>query len=89
VDILAILDLGIVYGEEAVTTALKTEGQGRYISKRRPPLLHKNRVKQREFAVEHIDWTPEQWEKVAWFDETSVKGGVFTQVWITRAEGEA
>jgi hypothetical protein len=89
VDIPAILDLGIVYGEEAVTTALRTEGQGRYISRRRPPLSHRNRVKRREFAVEHIDWTPEQWEKVAWSDETSVRGGVFTQVWITWAEGEA
>lgn len=87
-DILQHLDLGIHYTGDAVTTALRLEGQGRYISRGRPPLTAATRTKRREFAWEYLGWKKEDWEKILWCDETWVTGGIHRRVWITCREGE-
>lgn len=84
-----LLDLGIEYGTDAVTTALRIEGQSRYVSRRRPPKTAKNCTDRFNWTQEKVDWTKEQWEKILWSDETWVTGGVHRRVWVTRGADEA
>lgn len=56
---------------------------------RKPGLTPKMREARLKFAMEHKDWTEEDWKKVIWSDETSVvigqrRGGY--RVWRTPEE---
>jgi hypothetical protein len=83
-DIPRALDLGISHREDAVTTALRMEGRGRYVSKRRPPLSEKKQEERRESAFETVDWAPKWWGKMLWSNETWVTGGVHTEMGYSR-----
>jgi hypothetical protein len=54
----------------------------------KPPISEVNRVARLQWALEHVNWTDEQWEKILWTDETWVTGGRHTRVWVTRKHGE-
>ena len=50
-------------------------GYGRYVARKKPQLSPKNIEERLEWAQEHKDWTPEQWKKVIWSDETLLQVG--------------
>ena len=50
-------------GEWAIRTAFKKEGFVRCVSRKKPPLSKENRKKRLEWALEHVNWTDEQWDE--------------------------
>ncbi|KAK6587373.1 hypothetical protein PZA11_000663 [Diplocarpon coronariae] len=75
-------------GEHAIRTAFKKEGYVRRIARRKPPLTYTNKIQRLQWAIEHEDWTEEQWFTVCWSDETWVQPGKHTKDWITRKIGD-
>ena len=80
--------LGWNCGLHAVRTAFKKEGYVRRIARRKPPLTYKNQIQRLQWAIEHEDWTEEQWFSIVWSDETWVQPGRHTKDRITRKIGE-
>ena len=62
-------------GEYAIRSALRRAGYKRYVALRKPPISEKNRQLRLEFALEHLNWTDEQWDAILWSDETWVTPG--------------
>ena len=75
-------------GKKAVRAALMKEGFHRRLVMRKPPIIERNRVIQLEWALEHVNWTQEQWYSILWTDETWITGGRHTRTWVTRRAGE-
>lgn len=75
-------------GPGAIEHALKKHGYYRRLARRKPPISEKNRAIRLRWAIEHQDWTSEQWAKILWTDETWVTGGRHTRTWVTRKAGE-
>ena len=50
---------------------------------KKPLISHKNRKKRVEFAKAHLHWTPADWAKVIWSDESpyTVRGSTRHRVW--------
>lgn len=81
--------LGFDCSVEAVTTALRRAGFGRYVALKKPFISEENRQKRLQFAYAHRDWTPEQWSRILWSDETWVTAAIHRKVWVTRTKGES
>ena len=82
--------LGLSVGHTTVITAIHELGYRRCVARRRP-LLKKIDYKCRlEFARAHKDWTVEDWKRVIFTDEMSVKIGDQRKdiVWVWRKPGE-
>lgn len=79
--------LGWNYTFQAIRTAFKKEGYARRISRRKPVLTYANRITRLQWAIEHEDWTEEQWFSIMWSDETWVQPGRHTKDWVTRKIG--
>lgn len=61
----------------------------KWIAAERPELTENHAHQRLQWAIEHKDWTPEQWSKVIWSDECSVeKSKDPRQVWVFRSPGE-
>ncbi|KAK8086072.1 transposable element tc1 transposase [Apiospora phragmitis] len=54
----------------------------------KPPISETNRQKRLARALEHKDWTPEQWARVLWTDDTWITGGHHRKQYVTRRLGE-
>ena len=81
--------MGLPYiGWYAIRNALRNAGFKRYIARRKPPISEANRVKRLAFAIEHLNWSIEDWSRILWSDETWVTGGRHTKTWVTRRPGE-
>lgn len=80
--------LGWNCGLYAIRTAFKKEGYARRIARRKPPLTYENQIQRLQWAIEHEDWTEEQWFSVIWSDESWVQPGRHTKDYITRKIGE-
>ena len=80
--------LGLDCGHKAIRTAFKKEGFVRRIARRKPPLTYENQVQRLQWAIEHEDWTEEQWFSVLWTDESWVNPGRHTKQRITRRIGD-
>ena len=80
--------LGFDCGEKAIRTAFKKEGYVRRVSRKKPPISEVNRKKRLDWALEHIDWTNEQWDEILWSDETWTQPGRHTRTWVTRKIGQ-
>jgi transposase len=80
--------LGWNFGHKAIRTAFKKEGFVRRIARKKPPLSYQNQVQRLQWAIEHEDWTEEQWFSVLWSDETWVNPGRHTKDRITRRIGD-
>lgn len=50
--------------------ALARRGYHRCKALRKPPLSKRTRALRLTWALEHVNWTREQWKKVLWTDET-------------------
>lgn len=79
--------LGWNCGEKAIRTAMKKEGYTRAVSRKKPPLSEQNRQIRLQWALEHVNWTQEQWDKILWSDETWVMPGAHKRQWVTRKIG--
>jgi len=81
-----VIDYGVK--KDAIRTALLREGFYRRLAMRKPPVSEANRVKRLNWALEHVNWTMEQWYSILWTDETWITGGKHTRTWVTRRAGE-
>jgi hypothetical protein len=81
--------LGWDCGIKAIRAAFKKEGYVRASARQKPPLTYTNQIQRLEWAIEHEDWTEEQWFSVLWSDETWVKPGRHTRLRITRLKGSS
>jgi hypothetical protein len=84
------IEITLIWGclEKAIGSAFKSRGYSRHIARKKPVISEKNRVLRLQWAMEHLDWTPEQWAIILWTDETWVTGGRHTRTWVTRRKGE-
>jgi len=74
-------------GGFAIRRAFKTEGYCRGVRRRKPPLSEANRIKRLNWALEHLNWTDEQWDEILWSDESWVQPGYHKRQWCTRKIG--
>ncbi|ODA79009.1 hypothetical protein RJ55_04599 [Drechmeria coniospora] len=82
--------LGWSVGHYCIRYALRKRGYNRYVACTKPPISETLRVLRLEWAVKHRSWTPDQWDRALWSDETSFQSGRHTRTWVTRkAEEEA
>jgi len=72
---------------DAIATAIRLEGYGRFIARQKPALDDRQKALRLQWAWEHINWTQEQWDSILWSDETWTKPGTHTRTWITRKIG--
>ena len=57
--------------EGTVIRRIKESGEfGNYFTLKKPVITEKNRLARVRWAKEHQDWTPEQWGRVLWTDES-------------------
>jgi hypothetical protein len=54
----------------AIATAFKKEGFSRYTALQKPKLTPEQAKIRRDWALEHLSWTEEQWFQIFWTDET-------------------
>ena len=71
----------------AIRTAFKKEGFTRGLARRKKALTYANRISRLQWAIEHEDWTEDQWFSVYWSDESWVKPGKHIPDWVTRLVG--
>jgi hypothetical protein len=45
----------------------------KWLARDRPPLTEEHAATRLAWAREHVDWTPEQWNKVVWSDECTIE----------------
>ena len=81
-------ELGVA--KQTTGRALKRKGYKKCKPKKKPGLTAKMKLARLQFAIEHKNWTLNDWKRVIWTDEASVilgqrRGNV--QVWRTVAEG--
>jgi hypothetical protein len=81
-----VMDFGVK--KQPIRSALLREGFHRRLAMRKPPITEKNRVIQKDWALEHVGWTMAQWHEILWTDETWITGGRHTRTWVTRRPGE-
>jgi hypothetical protein len=55
---------------KAIRAAFKKEGYVRRIARRKPPISEENRRIRLQWAIEHQNWTDEQWDEICWSDES-------------------
>jgi hypothetical protein len=77
------------YGAYAIRSTLRRLGFKRYVAQRKPPINEATREKRLQFALSHRDWTPEQWARILWSDETWITGGLHRKAYVTRRQEEA
>ena len=78
-------------GEISVDTlryALKKRGYKRYVALRKPPLSVKNKRDRLQWALDHVNWSINQWKLIIWSDETWVTAGRHKKTYVTRKQGE-
>ena len=80
------LDFGVK--KDAIRMALQREGFHRRLAMRKPPISEKNRQIRLNWALEHVNWTMQQWYEILWTDETWITGRRHTRTWVTRRPGE-
>lgn len=81
-------ELELPVGPTALARALKKRGYTRCQALRKPPLSDENKRQRLIWALEHVNWSIEQWNQILWTDETWVTSGFHTRIWVTRKAGE-
>lgn len=79
-----------VYGEQAITTALRSLGWKRQIQRRRIHLTPRHKATRLQFAYEQLGLrpNPEDWERVLFSDETWATTNPMWKRWISIHESE-
>jgi len=57
-----ILELDVSY--YAVRTALRKAGFSRRVARHKPPISERNRLVRLQWAIEHLNWTLDDWKKI-------------------------
>lgn len=70
--------------ENLIRKVLKDRGYSRHRAKEKPRMTEKSRLRRKEWAEAHVDWTVEDWESILWTDETWTTDGRFTSLFVTR-----
>ena len=83
-----IQELDLPIGTTALARALKKRGYSRCKALRKPPISDQNKRVCLAWALEHVNWTIEQWNRVLWSDETWVTSGYHKRCYVTRKAGE-
>lgn len=86
IKILIVLELNVSY--YCIRIALRNVGFARRVARRKPSLSERNRIQRLYWAIEHLNWTLDDWKKILWSDETWVNGERHTKIYITRRAGE-
>jgi len=74
---------------QTVRRYLKREGMKAIVKKKRPLLKDKHKEARYDFALEHKDWTVEDWKRVVWSDETKInRMGSDGRNWVWKGPGE-
>ena len=76
-------------GYHAIRAALHKEGYVRRVARQKPPLTEEQRATRLRWALEHQNWTWEQWATILWSDESWVNPGRHRKVWVTRKRGSS
>ena len=77
------LNLGVTV--PTLRRSLKKRGYSRCKTLRKPPLSQETRRVHHVWALEHINWTVDQWRNILWTDETWVTSGFHTGTsWMSR-----
>ena len=62
---------GITLSENTIRSRIKESGEfNSYWAARKPFITQANKLKRVAWAKEHVNWTPEQWARVLWTDES-------------------
>uniref|UniRef100_A0A093VG25 Transposable element Tc1 transposase n=1 Tax=Talaromyces marneffei PM1 TaxID=1077442 RepID=A0A093VG25_TALMA len=69
-----IRELDLPIGATALARALKKRGYTRCKALRKPPLSDEHKRVRLAWALEHVNWTIEQWNRILWTDETMDPG---------------
>ncbi|KAL1975013.1 hypothetical protein VTN31DRAFT_5217 [Thermomyces dupontii] len=81
------LNFGV--GPECIRSTLKRLGYARHPAVKKPELSEANKQQRLRFALEHVNWTKEQWESVLWSDETYIQAGPQgRRIFVTRKKDE-
>jgi hypothetical protein len=75
-------------GPVAIKNALERRGYRRYVARRKPVISEENKRERLQFALEHVDWSQEQWSSILWTDETWVTGIRHRKQYVTRKRDE-
>ncbi|EIE91839.1 hypothetical protein RO3G_16550 [Rhizopus delemar RA 99-880] len=65
-------DLQKTVSAETVRRSLRRSGLTSFVKPQKPLLSEVNRRKRLDWALNHTDWTMEDWKRVIWSDETKV-----------------
>jgi len=76
------------FGVYVIRNTLRRLGYRRYVAALKPPISEKNRRLRLQFALDHKDWTAEQWGKILWSDETWIRWGRHRKTYVTRKKDE-
>src|SRR5579859_5424429 len=81
--------IGLPISRWTVVRRRDSAGLGSYIATQKPGLRPENIEKRLEWAMRYKDWTVEDWKRVIWSDESSLKVGVTPRrQWVIRPKGE-
>lgn len=82
--------LGFNVSPNTIKAPLYNAGYNHHIARRRPFLKNKDRKICLKFAKKYAHWTIDDWKRVIWTDEMSVKTGMARagQDWIWRKPDE-
>lgn len=70
--------------ENLIRKVLKKRGYSRHRAAEKPRMTEKSKLRRKEWAEAHADWTVEDWENILWTDETWTSDGRFTSLFVTR-----
>jgi transposase len=57
-----ILELDVSH--HAIRTALRNAGYSRRVARRKPPISERNRLARLQWAIQHLNWTIDDWRKI-------------------------
>lgn len=83
-----IQELNLTISVETLRRALARRGYHRCKALRKPPLSDRTKALRLAWALEHVNWTREQWNKILWTDETWVTSIYHRTIYVTRRAGE-
>jgi len=75
-------------GAESIRYTLYQRGYRRRVARRKPPLSEDNQKARLEWAIEHVNWSKEQWNLILWSDETWITGHKHRRTLVTRKVSE-
>lgn len=82
-------EAGINVSSQTVRNLLKSEGFRSRYKVKKPMISLKNRKKRMEFARNHQHWTPDDWHRVVWSDESKVcRISSNGRLWCWKRQGE-